>query len=159
MDSLFNTCVITKRCSLPVVNISSNIQDTLLQTLKNNIEGVCINEGFIKKDSIVILTHSFGVLDETNVVYDVVFECLVCYPVDDSLITCTIENITKAGVKAFVSTEDNPVIVFAARDLHLDDPHFNDLIVGQTIVVQIVGSRFEQGDKFVSVIAKYVNQD
>ena len=39
-----------------------------------------------KKDSIVISSHSSGVIDEENVSFDVLFECLICHPVEGQII-------------------------------------------------------------------------
>ena len=69
--SYFNTISITKLCQLPIHCLGNDIKETLTNYLKNNIEGKCINEGFIEKDSIVILDISTGLLKENIIEYNI----------------------------------------------------------------------------------------
>ena len=126
--------------------------------IKDEFEGKCSNDGFIQNDSIQILQYSTGLITEDNILYDVTFEALVCYPVEEQIITCTIENITKAGVKAVVSKKNNPIVIFAARDLHLDNNEFTQLAINDNINVSILGIRFEIYDKYISAIGKFINK-
>tara|TARA_Y100000389_G_scaffold123496_1_gene120796 strand:+ start:6252 stop:6731 length:480 start_codon:yes stop_codon:yes gene_type:complete len=156
--SYFNTISITKLCQLPIHCLGNDIKETLTNYLKNNIEGKCINEGFIEKDSIVILDISTGLLKENIIEYTVVFECKSCYPVEGMIIDCTIKNITKAGVKAHIAHSDNPLVIFVSRDLHLDNDEFSTLELDNSIRVKIIGVRFEINDHFVSVISQFIEK-
>ena len=158
MDKYFKTSVITKRCQIPVSQLSNNIQETILNILKNEFESKCSNEGYIQKNSITLLQHSIGIVNDDYIIYDATFEASVCYPVEDQIINCRIDNITKAGVKAVLSDIDNPIVIFAARDLHLDSDDFNSLSIGDLINVSILGTRFEIYDKYISAIAKFINK-
>lgn len=158
MDKYFKTSVITKRCQIPIYQLSNNIQKTILNILRNEFEGKCSNEGYIQKNSINVLEHSIGVANEQHITYDVTFEASVCYPVEDQIFNCKIQNITKAGVKAVLSDTDNPIVIFAARDLHLDNDEFNSLAIGDLINVSILGIRFEVYDQYISAISKFINK-
>ena len=156
--SYFNRISITKICQLPIHYLGNNIHETLTNYLKNNIEGKCINEGFIEKDSIIILEISTGILKENIIEYTVVFECNSCYPVEGMVIDCTVKNITKAGVKAHIDHNDNPLVIFVSRDLHLDNDEFSLLNIDDKIHVKIIGVRFEINDHFVSVISQFIEK-
>ena len=158
LDKYFYSAMITKKCQLPIDKLNSNIKDTIFNKLKANFEGKCSNEGFIQPDSIFIINFSIGHLQEAYVNYDVTFECQVCYPTSDLLVECTIDNITKAGVKASLSGTNNPLVIFAARDLHLENNEFNSLEISDNIVVKIIGTRFEVGDKYIAAIAEYIKK-
>lgn len=158
MDKYFKTSTITKRCQIPISKLSNNIHQIITNLIKNEFEGKCSNDGFIQNDSIQILQYSTGLLSEDTIIYDVTFEALVCYPVEEQIINCTIENITKAGVKAVVSKKNNPIVIFAARDLHLDNDEFNKLDINDNINVSILGVRFELYDKYISAIGKFINK-
>jgi len=158
MDKYFKTSIITKRCQIPISKLSNNIQQFITNLIKDEFEGKCSNNGFIQKDSIQILQYSTGLIAEDSIIYDVTFEALVCYPVEEQIINCTIENITKAGVKAIVSKKNNPIVIFAARDLHIDNEEFNKLAINDNINVSILGVRFEIYDKYISAIGKFVNK-
>ena len=158
IDKYFYSAMITKKCQLPINKLNSNVKETIFNKLKTNFEGKCSNEGFIQQNSINIINLSIGHLQEIYVNYDVTFECKVCYPTSDLLVECTIDNITKAGVKASLSETNNPLVIFAARDLHLENDEFNSLEVSDNIVVKILGTRFEIGDKYIAAIAEYVKK-
>ena len=72
----------------------------------------------------------------------------------DQLLECKVENTTKAGLKASIQGDDNPLIIFVPRDLHLENEHFSNINVDEKIVVKIIGVRFELNDKQVAVIAE-----
>ncbi len=156
--SYFTTISITKRCQLPVNLLGSNIKDTLTNYLKNNIEGKCINEGFIEKNSIEIRNISSGILKENVFEYAVLFECKACYPVEGMIIECTVQNITKVGVKAHISHSDNPLVIFVSRDLHLNNEDFANIEPNDNIRVKVIGVRFEINDHFVSVISEFIEK-
>lgn len=156
--SYFNTITITKICQLPIHFLGNNINETLTTYLKNNIEGKCINEGFIEKNSISIREISTGVLKENTLEYTVLFECKSCYPVDGMIIECNIQNITKAGIKAHIAHPDNPIVIFVSRDLHLEDDDFSTLNINDNIRVKVIGVRFEINDDFVSVISEFIEK-
>lgn len=158
MDKIFNPATITKRCQFPISVLCSNISDVILTTLQNQYEGLCINEGFVKPDSIQILTYSMGLLHEAYIMYDVTFECHVCLPYTNQIMQCTVNNSTKAGIKASFSNEANPIIVFVPRDLHLNHETFHELQIDDVISVKIIGIRYELNDKYISVIAEYINK-
>lgn len=156
--SYFNTISITKLCQLPISFLGNNVNETLTNYLKNNIEGKCSNEGFIEKNSIIIRDISTGLLKETFIEYTVTFECKSCYPVEGMIIECIVKNITKAGVKAHILHPDNPITIFVSRDLHLDNDEFSNLNIDDNIRVKVIGVRFEINDHFVSIISEFVEK-
>ena len=158
IDKYFKSSIITNRCHIPINNLSNNISDTLLNSLKNEFENKCTNHGFISSNSINILDFSLGLMSQNTIIYDVTFEAQVCYPVQDDIYTCIIENITKAGIKAVVTKQFNPMVIFVPRDLHLDHEEFNSLTQDDIINVKIIGTRFEMYDKYISAIANYLNK-
>ena len=82
------------------------------------------------------------------------FECDACMPVEGMQIECTIKNITKAGIRAEVGTENSPLVIFIARDHHEITEYFNSVNIGDTIDIRVIGQRFELNDTFISIIAE-----
>ena len=77
--------LITRQVSVSITNIGKNIKETLEKIIAKEIEGRCISEGYIKPHSINIQTYSSGLIKEFAVVFEVVFQCLVCSPVEGML--------------------------------------------------------------------------
>ena len=120
-------------------------------------EGKCIVEGFVKPNSTKIITYSSGLIKATNVLFEVVFECQICCPVEGMLIQCVAKNITKAGIRAESAEESpSPVVVFITRDHHYNLPYFSTIKENDKFNVRVIGQRFELNDKYVSIIGDLV---
>ena len=149
--------VLQKKVYLSMSEIGKQVKKNLENKLNNNLIGKCIPEGFIQPNSIDIISYSSGLIDGDNINYNVVFECMICNPVEGMNIECIVRNITKAGISADSIQEDdgyNPLNIFIARDHHYDDTYFNNIKENQKIVIIVIGSRFELNDKSIVVIGK-----
>jgi len=156
--SIYSRCLITKHISIPITDIGKNIKQTIEHYISKNFEGKCIVEGFIKPASTNIITFSSGIVKASNVVFEVVFECQSCFPVEGMLIQAVAKNITKAGIRAESADETpSPIIIFITRDHHFSMPYFSTIEEGDKILTRVIGQRFELNDKFVSVIAELVD--
>jgi DNA-directed RNA polymerase subunit E'/Rpb7 len=120
-----------------------------------HIEGKCRKEGFIRPNSIKVISYSTGLLQADNVVYDVVFSADVCYPCEDMIIKCKIINITKIGIRAIISEIHNPIVLFISRE-HNASKNFEDYEEGNVINIKVIGHRFELNDEYISVIGEII---
>lgn len=156
-SGIYSRCLITRHIQIPITEIGKNIKQTIEQYISYYFEEKCIVEGFIKKGSSNIITYSSGIVKASNVIFEVVFECMSCFPVEGMLIQAVAKNITKAGIRAESSEETpSPVILFITRDHHYASPYFASIEEGDKIMTRVIGQRFELNDKFVSVIAELV---
>jgi DNA-directed RNA polymerase subunit E'/Rpb7 len=157
MTGIYSRCLVTRNVVLPITMVGKNIKEIIEQNLVFNNEGKCIVEGFIKPHSIKVITHSSGLIQGMNILFEVVFECEVCSPVEGMLITCVAKNITKAGIRAESAEESpSPVVVFIARDHHYSVTKFSSIQEGDKFLARVIGQRFELNDKYVSIIAELV---
>jgi DNA-directed RNA polymerase subunit E'/Rpb7 len=158
LDPIYAKSLITQNITIPIANVGKGIQSIIEKAISLSIEGRCIVEGFVKPGSVKIVTHSCGVVKGNNIVFEVVFECDTCYPVEGMKLKCVAKNITKAGIRAESLTDSpSPVVVFITRDHHYDKPSFAEVAEGDTITVKVIGQRFELNDKYVSIIAEMVD--
>lgn len=155
--SLYNKIIISKKISIPMLNIGANLKNNLQKIIENSITGKCINEGFIKPNSVEVISYSNGLVEQNNIVFQVVFECLSCNPVEGQKINCLVKNITKAGIRAEVDDENNPLVIFLARDHNYLNKLFSTIKENQEITVRVIGQRFELNDKNISIIANLLN--
>jgi DNA-directed RNA polymerase subunit E'/Rpb7 len=153
--SLYIKNIISKKLTVPVKFVGVNIKSVLEKILADNFEGKCCIEGYVKRDSVKIITYSCGNITGNIAIFTVVFEFLVCNPPHGMRISCAVKNITNAGILARVDEDIySPVNIFIARDHHYNIPYFSELKVGDIIMVRVIGQRFELNDTFVSVIAE-----
>ena len=153
--SLYIKNIISKKLSVPIKYVGTNIAEILEQILTNNFEGKCCIEGYVKRGSVKIITFSSGTVVGNCVIFTVVFEYLVCNPPQGMRISCAVKNITNAGILAHVDEgEYSPLNIFIARDHHYNISYFSELKEKDIIMVRVIGQRFELNDPFVSVIGE-----
>ena len=155
-NSLYTQTIINKKVFISMKNIGSNLKIIMLKIIENEISGKCIKEGYIKPGSISIISYSNGIQESDYIKFDVVIECLVCNPIEGQNILCNVVNITKAGIRASVADENDPLIIFVARDHSYLNKNFSNVKENQEIVVRVIGQRFELNDKNISVIGEIV---
>jgi DNA-directed RNA polymerase subunit E'/Rpb7 len=156
-DSIYSRSLITRSILIPITGIGKNIQATIEKNIAIQFEGKCIVEGFVKPGSSRIITFSSGIVQATNIVFEVVFECQICCPVEGMVINCVARNITKAGIRAESAIETpSPVVVFVARDHHYEVPYFSSIKENDKFNIRVLGQRFELNDKYVSIIAELI---
>ncbi len=153
--SLYIKNIISKKLSLPIKYVGTNIAEILEQILSNNFEGKCCIEGYVKRGSVKIITFSSGTVLGNCIIFTVVFEYLVCNPPQGMRISCAVKNITNAGILAHTDEgEYSPLNIFIARDHHYNVSYFSELKDGDIIMVRVIGQRFELNDPFVSIIGE-----
>ncbi len=154
---VYSPCQITKNVVLPITAIGKNLLQTLENTIAKMVGGKCIVEGYVKPGSIRVITFSSGIVKGENIIFDVVFNCEVCFPVAGMNLNCIAKNITKAGIRAESSDEQpSPFVLFVARDHYYASEYFNSIEENEKFIATVIAQRFELNDKYVSVIAQLV---
>lgn len=154
--SIYMKNMLVKQIHLPISSLGNNINSILEAIISKQIAGKCIPEGYVKPGSIKILTYSNGNIIGNTIVFKVIFECLVCCPVEGMHINAVVKNVTKAGVRAEILDENSPLVIFIARDHHYKMPYFSSLKVNDSIKVRVIGQRFELEDTYISIIAELI---
>ena len=149
--------LLEKKITLSITEIGSNINEILEQKIKDLIEGKCINEGFVRPNSVRIVSNSAGLIQSDHIDFVVLFECMVTYPVEGQKIDCKSKTITKAGIHAEVMDKDIiPIHIFVAKE-HNNDFYFNSIKEDVNIRVRVIGVRFELNDPYICVIGKLID--
>lgn len=156
---VYTQSLLTMKVSLSIKEIGKNMKQNLEKKISKMTEGKCIVQGFIRPGSVKLMTYSSGSVNNENVDFQVVFECMVCYPMEGMLIECQSKTITKAGIHAEVMDTDGtvPVIAFIARDHHYKERDFSNVKENMKITMRVIGVRFELNDPYISVIGKLVD--
>lgn len=152
--------LLTKKVIVNINEIGKNVKQILENKITTVLEGKCIAEGFIKPKSVNIISYSSGNVNGENIEYIVVFDCMVCHPVEGMLIECTSKTITKAGIHAQVIDVNDvmPLTIFIARDHHNTDSYFNSIKENMQIMVKVIGIRYELNDPYICAIGKLVKE-
>jgi len=160
VQSVYSRCLITRKVILPITTIGNNLKENIEENIKHNYEGTCVVEGYVKYNSSKIISYSSGIIQRgNNVLFEVVFECDICFPVEGMIISCVAKNITKAGIRAESSNDiPSPVVIFIAKGHHYSVSHFSEIKEGDTINVRVIGQRFELNDKYISIIGELIKE-
>ena len=157
IKAIYSPCQITKSIMLPITAIDKNLQQTLENTITKMVCGKCIVEGYVRPGLVRVITFSSGIVKGENILFDVVFNCEVCYPVSGMNLNCIAKNITKAGIRAESADEQpSPFVLFVARDHFYASDYFNSIDENEKFVARVIAQRFELNDKYVSIIAELV---
>lgn len=156
--NIYFKSVLEKSIYMDLNNVNSNLEKNILTILKENYEGKCTNDGYIKNDSINIITYSSGIIINGFIKFNIVFDCMICYPVEGMKLECVVKNITKAGLRCELNEDKSPLIIFVARDHHYKNQEFNNIGENDFIKVKIIGQRFELNDVYISVISEFLEK-
>jgi DNA-directed RNA polymerase subunit E'/Rpb7 len=149
--------ILTRKILLPFNSVGSNIRENIKKTLEQTLYNKCSKEGYIKTKSIQILSYSSGVVEANTVVFDVMFECDICRPVEGQIINCKVKNITRAGIRAtYTKEEDSPITIFVARDHHYNNEEFSQKKEDDDISIKVIGIRYELNDETISVLGELI---
>jgi DNA-directed RNA polymerase subunit E'/Rpb7 len=158
---VYTRSILDTKVTLAITEIGKNIKPNLENKITSKISGKCISDGYIKPDSIKVISYSSGSIASDVIEFQVIFECMACLPVEGMLMECTCKTVTKAGIHAQVIDDEGniPVTVFVSRDHHHLDDRLQSIKEQTKLVVSVIGVRFELNDAGICVIARLTNHE
>lgn len=125
--------------------------DALLENkLSSRLEGKCSRHGFVKPDSIKIMSRSMGSVERGRFTGDLLFyiqaEGTVLNPPDGHIVEGEIIRKNKMGL--YVNYND-AIRIIVPRDVNIGNEEFESVEIGETIRVEIKKSRFQVNDEYI----------
>lgn len=170
---MYQTIFVDKRIELTPKELSDartaeQVRDILVTKLKEQEEGKCNAEGYIRPGSIQLLRRSMGVAENGkftgNWIFDCKIRCEILKPVaydskdpdnTASVLTFKVLDLNKAGVMASL---EEAIRVLMPRDTHVGMPEFDALKVGDTVQVRMLRHRFQTNDLFIAAVGELVTE-
>jgi DNA-directed RNA polymerase subunit E'/Rpb7 len=151
MDPLVERRELVRNVHLHAKDLKRNIEASLLAQLRHQYEGRCVSEGYLMRKSLTVVEHSLGRMNliRGGLDYVVKFQADVCLPHPGQHFRVPIVLKSKIGLHAELS----PLKILLPRDLHIGNGEFEDASEGQEVEIEVVGSRFQQGDEAIVVLA------
>ena len=175
---LFQENMLTKKVVMSINKVSINMKSILEKYLNKTYTGKCFEEGYIEKDSVRVVSYTNGLCNANNLEFHVVFTCNVCMVSDSMMLECKIENKNSSGIKCSVVLEkvnvseelnegedesynksSDSLIIFCTRDHNNENKTFNELEVGDNVIVKVIGSKYELFDEYICVIGKFIKKN
>tara|TARA_Y100001958_G_C21247647_1_gene579263 strand:+ start:7054 stop:7584 length:531 start_codon:yes stop_codon:yes gene_type:complete len=130
--------------------LNQNINEIIYYKLKSMNEGLCINEGYIIKNSIEIINKSMGHIVNLNnksyIQYNVNYKAILLSPKENDVINCYIDNINKLGIVAYIKLSE------LLESIDIDIDKINDTFNNSPVVIIIPEINIDD-------ITKYNNND
>ena len=145
--------------------IQKDIDNVIKQKLKETIEGVCYEDGYIIKGSSQIVNRSPGKVVTHNkkggIQYVISYKAKIISPSEGDVYRSIISNINKMGAIAYIqlkegdTEEESPLIIIIPRDYFTGTRwNMDDLTKGQTIFIEVVGTRVKYQSEKIQIVGK-----
>jgi|TARA_B110000967_G_C18848381_1_gene543257 DNA-directed RNA polymerase subunit E'/Rpb7 len=145
--------------------VNKNIDDVIKNNLKEQLEGLCYEDGYIVKDSVKIISKSMGKIvvndNVSSVSYSIKYRAKVISPTEGDIIESYVSNINKMGIVSYIklsegdSSEESPMVIMVPKDyFDMSIHHLDDINIGQKLTVLVVGSRIKYRSEKIQIIAK-----
>ena len=154
LEDIYVECLLKEKVTIESKNLNHKIDDYINDYLKKKIENKCINEGFVKEDSIKIVNKSVGYIKNSRfygeVSYDILFKAIICNPVVGNIIDCKVKFVNKLGLLG----NNGPLVIIVGRQFHKNDEILNEINVDDIVKVEVIAKKYSINDKEIKVIAK-----
>jgi DNA-directed RNA polymerase subunit E'/Rpb7 len=159
MEDIYFNCVLNKKIIIEPKFLNKNMDEYIEKFLKKKLEGLCINEGYVKPDSIKILKKSVGMLTGSrftgDITYDIAYTANICNPVIGNVIECNVKFINKLGILC----TNGPINIIIGRQFHTNEDELNTIKTGDLIKVEVIAKKFYLNDREIKIIAKLWNEN
>jgi DNA-directed RNA polymerase subunit E'/Rpb7 len=158
-DNIFMRMMLNDKVKLEPAFLSKKYREEVLRRLKLRLEGVCSRHGYIKPNSIQLHKVCMGKVElislNGNVVFDVFFYADICNPLIGSVVKSKVLNVNKFGILA--EAEGVVEIIIAKNSVGIQSEiDLNKIRIGDEVLVEVVGKKFELNDKKISLIGRIV---
>jgi len=145
---------IKKRVSLNPRYLDDNFPAYIEKIVKNNVEGLCIKEGYVVPNTVIILKRSIGNMNNNqfngNITFDITIGAKVCNIPVNSVIKASVKKINKLGILA----ELGPLMIIVPKEIHQDKEPFSKINIGDEIDLLVIGKTFNLNSNVISIYAK-----
>ena len=128
----------------------------------------CNTHGYVHKHSIYVTKRSAGMLDtlivDGSAIYEVMFAATICAPQRGDIIGCVVIDKNNEGVQCNPTGRrtNDPVDIVMPIEWHVDPSTIaylrQTLKIGDHIQVEIIGKRFQPGDRSIRLVVQFHSQ-
>ena len=144
--------------------VNKNIDTVIKENLKEQLEGLCYEDGYIVKDSVKIINKSMGKIvvndNVSSVSYSIRYKAKIISPSDGDVIESYVANTNKMGIVAYIklsegdSSDESPIVIMVPKEyFDMSIYNFEDINVGQKLNVVVVGTRIKYRSEKIQIIA------
>ena len=157
LEDIYVECLLKEKIIINAKNLNHKIDEYIQKYMKDRIENKCINEGFIKEDSLNIINKSVGAIKNSRfygeVSYDILYKAQICNPVVGNVIDCKVKFVNKLGLLG----NNGPLVIIVGKQFHKNSNILDKINVDDIVKVEVIAKKFSLNDKDIKIIAKLYN--
>ena len=132
-----------------------NISDIILQNLKDKVEGRCISEGYIKPESVEIVSRNSGLMENHDfsgsLTYTIKYKGSICIPRINQVVECMVDTHDDTNSVCYIEDEEtSPMEIYLFRDHYIGNADYVNLKPGDKILIKIMKTQIEYGKKILA---------
>lgn len=154
---------------LSPMELTSQFDEVIKIKMKNNLEGVCSRFGYIKPGSLHIVKRSAGLFGKQHfngyIRFDLVCKGEACNPPQGLIVEAVVKNKNALGLLAESSMNINgekipvlDIIIPKKSNGISSEINIDDVQIGDSIHVMVMGKRYQLNDTNISIIGRAVKQ-
>lgn len=153
--NIYFRSILRKKIIVDAKYLNERLDEYIHEYLKNKMEGKCIDEGYVRPESVRIIKRSAGVLLGSrftgDITYEVAYTADLCNPYEGNIYDCKVKFKTKAGIMGY----NGPLSFIVGKQFHENEiDAFESIKVGDMIKVYVLGKSFSVNDKEIQVVGK-----
>ncbi len=155
MENIYYKCILKKKIKVDPKYLNENLDKYLVSYLQNKIENKCMDEGYIRPESIRLLKRSAGQLLGSrftgDITYEVAYSAEVCNPSQGSVIDAKVIHVTKVGLMCL----NGPLSIFVPKKNHENNlDNFMKIKIGDTVRIEVESKKYSLNDSDIKVTGK-----
>lgn len=162
VDNIFEKRQLNTSLSIhPKLFNYSDVNEIILNKLKNKVEGKCISDGYIKEESVEIISRGLGILLNhdfgANVNYDIIYSANVCNPKEGQVLEVVVNTVDETNTVCYhIDEEISPIEIYLFKQHYLENREYTGLKKGDKILVKILETQIEFGSEKILAIAEFL---
>tara|TARA_Y100000389_G_scaffold204989_1_gene261698 strand:- start:13356 stop:13898 length:543 start_codon:yes stop_codon:yes gene_type:complete len=141
--------------------VSNNINRSVIEKIKENIECRCVGDGYVIPGTVKLISRSLITFPhealQLHYTMNVDYEYTLCNPNPGVILKCKVVTKNKIGILARLENPKSPLVILVPEDL-CNTPEKQEILESANkddiISILVVGKKFEQNDKKITVIAE-----
>ena len=149
--------------------LNSDYKKNILKVLKKKYEGICSKFGYIKQNSIELLSVHKGSIELSTfhgyVLFDVEFNASICNPAIGSIVKCKVKNINvfgilcTSGITEYGQYQNILNIIIPKQDSQFTKHPdlLENITINDEVNVEILGKKYILNNKNINVFGKIID--
>jgi DNA-directed RNA polymerase subunit E'/Rpb7 len=151
----------TQRIFLLPSELNSSMEKTIEKKIRE-YEGTCNQDGYILKNSIVLVERKNGVIRNSEmtggaVVFNIRFQMAVVAPKPKHIIPCVVKEKNSVGILAEWGYDNTfPIYITILKQYHSDLSLFDKVSINTYIQIQVLSARYQLKDTKIIVTGSFI---